>query len=387
MKSIFYKSLALVALITTATSCSDDIEYKDLTPSPVTSFYEPVNGKAVKLVASNSASLLFEWEAAHAVDGTSPQYEVAFYKADDTTTPIYKVTSDNTGAKTLASISHKTLSKVMAAAGVGMGETGTIKWGVISYCGVNGTKSTVLNDLTLTRFIGFDEVPTSLYITGEGSETGTDLSQALAFTKPDSETFEVFTKLNGGQKIYFVDDLDGTNTYSLKGNSIVEGEDGGTYAPSTGVYRIQLDFTTASVTLSKIEHLYFRFTDFGDFTEIASDGHVAFEYDYVGNGEFHKEATVVTKDTGWSWDPFESRYNLLMVLDDDSEISWAPTNTGLDSKPGTNEITSDYFNMQEFSGKVGYKWKLADVCYNVACDFNAYFNGQYGTYKHFQKAK
>jgi hypothetical protein len=388
MKSIIYKSLALVALLISATSCSDDIDYKDLTPSPVTAFYEPVNGKALKLVASNSATLLFEWEAAHAVDGTSPQYEVAFYKADDTTNPIYKVTSDNTGAKPLASISHKTLAKIMAAAGFGMGETGTIKWGVISYCGVNGTQSTVLNELTLTRFIGFDEIPNALYITGEGSETGADLSKALAFTHPDSETFEIFTQLTAGKEIYFTSDLDGSGTtYSLKGSSVVEGEDGGTYAESTGVYRIQLDFTTASVTLSKINHLYMRFTDFDDFTTISSDGNLAFEYDYVGNGEYHKETTVTTKDTGWSWDPYESRYNLLMVYDDGTEISWAPTNTGLDNKPGTNDISSDYFNMQEYSGRVSTKWKLADVCYNVPCDFNAYFNGQYGTYKHFQKAK
>jgi hypothetical protein len=276
----------------------------------------------------------------------------------------------------------------MAAAGFGMGETGTIKWGVISYCGVNGTQSTVLNELTLTRFIGFDEIPNALYITGEGSETGADLSKALAFTHPDSETFEIFTQLTAGKEIYFTSDLDGSGTtYSLKGSSVVEGEDGGTYAESTGVYRIQLDFTTASVTLSKINHLYMRFTDFDDFTTISSDGNLAFEYDYVGNGEYHKETTVTTKDTGWSWDPYESRYNLLMVYDDGTEISWAPTNTGLDNKPGTNDISSDYFNMQEYSGRVSTKWKLADVCYNVPCDFNAYFNGQYGTYKHFQKAK
>lgn len=388
MKSIVYKSIALATVLVAAASCTDNMEYTDVTPNPVTAFYEPADGKSVKLVPSNTATLLFEWEAAHAADGSVPQYEVAFYKADDTKTPIYKVTADNTGAKPMATISHKILTKVMAAAGVKMGDEGTIKWGVLSYSGANAVASTVLHNITITRFIGFDEVPNSLYLTGAGSETGEDVASALAFMKSDSETFEIFTKLKGGQNIYFVADKeDAANTsYSLKGTSFVDGTDGGTNVASDGVYRIKLDFSTASASISKIEHLYLRFTDFSDFSVVA-DKNVAFEYDYIGKGVFQKEATVVTKDTGWSWDPFESRYNLLMVYEGGSESTWAPTNTGLDGKPGTLDINSDYFNMQEFSGKVGYKWKLADAWYNVPCVYSVYFNSDYGTFKHFQVVK
>ena len=386
MKSIIFKSLALATVLVATASCSDNMEYTDVTPNPVTAFYEPANQKDIKLVASNSASLLFEWEPAHAADGSVPQYEVAFYKADDTETPIYKVTADNAGVKPMATISHKDLTKVMVAAGVPMGETGTIKWGVLSYAGANPRKSTILYDLTLTRFIGFDEVPNELFLVGEGSETGADLAQARAFLKPTSETFEMFTKLKAGQKIYFASDRDATNTYSIKDGRLVEGADGSA-APADGVYRISIDFSTASVQLKKVEHLYFRFTDFSDFTAVASDGNICFEYDYVGGGVYRKEATVVSKDTGWSWDPFESRYNLLMVYEGDEEATWAPTNTGLDSKPNSIDINSNYFNMQEFSGKVGYKWKLADVWYNVPCIYSAYFNGDYGTYTHFQEVK
>ena len=43
MKSIFYKSLALVAFLGAAASCTNDLEYTDVTPTPVTSFYEPAN--------------------------------------------------------------------------------------------------------------------------------------------------------------------------------------------------------------------------------------------------------------------------------------------------------------------------------------------------------
>lgn len=305
MKSIVYKSLALATVLVAAASCTDDMNYTDTTPSPVGAFYEPVDGKTVKLVPSNSATLLFEWEAAHAVDGSVPQYEVAFYKTDDTKTPIYKVTADNTGAKTMATISHKTLTKVMAAAGVKMGDTGTIKWGVISYSGVNGTPSTVLNEITITRFIGFDETPNALYITGAGSETGDDLAAARQFSKPDADTFEMFTKLTAGQKIYFVSDpTDAANTsYSIKGNSVVEGDDGGTGVDATGVYRVSIDFSTASIILRKIDHVYMRFTDWSGFTAVPGQGNYACEFDYKGNGVYSKDVKIVTKDTGWSWDP------------------------------------------------------------------------------------
>lgn len=391
MKSIAYKSLALATVLVAAASCSDNLEYVDVTPSPVTAFYEPADGKSVKLVPSASASVFFEWEAAHVADGSVPQYELAFYKADDTTTPIYKVTSDNTGAKPTATVSHKSLTKVMAAAGVSMGETGTVKWGVISYSGANKTQSTLLHDLTMTRFIGFDEVPAQLFLTGAASENGENLADASAFMKPDAETFEIFTRLKGGEPFYFVADIeDAENTsYSISGDNFIEGKDGGKTVAADGIYRISLDFATASAKIRKIEGVFMRFTDFsfGSAPSAIADNNCAFEYEYQGNGVYRKEATIVTKDTGWSWDPYESRYNIYMVYED-GEACWAPTDTGIDAKPNMPlDINSDYWSMQEFPQKVGYKWKLSSSCYNIPIIATVYFNGEYGTFKHFTQVK
>lgn len=388
MKSIVYKSLALATVLVAAASCTDNMEYTDVTPNPVTAFYEPADGKSVKLVPSATASLFFEWEAAHAADGSVPQYELAFYKADDTTTPIYKVTADNTGAKPTATVAHKTLTKVMAAAGYGMGQEGTIKWGVIAYSGANSIKSTVLYDLKLTRFIGFDETPAQLYITGAGTETGEDVAAAHALLKPDADTFEGFAKLTAGQKIYFVSDKDdAANTaYSIQGNSIVDGDKAETGVDETGVYRINIDFSTASITLRKVDHIYMRFLEFDGFSGLP-DSHYACEFDYVGNGVYSKDVTIVTKDTGWSWDPFESRYNFLMVYADGTQVTWGPLNSGLDSKPGSIDITNGDFTMVEYSGVTGNKWKLPDVWYNVPLTYNLYFNGENGAFKHFATVK
>ena len=272
-----------------------------------------------------------------------------------------------------------------------MGQEGTVKWGVISYSGANKTQSTLLHNLTMTRFIGFDEVPAQLFLTGAASENGENLADASAFMKPDAETFEIFTRLKGGEPFYFVADIeDAENTsYSISGDNFIEGKDGGKTVAADGIYRISLDFATASAKIRKIEGVFMRFTDFsfGSAPSAIADNNCAFEYEYQGNGVYRKEATIVTKDTGWSWDPYESRYNIYMVYED-GEACWAPTDTGIDAKPNMPlDINSDYWSMQEFPQKVGYKWKLSSSCYNIPIIATVYFNGEYGTFKHFTQVK
>lgn len=63
-----------------STSCTKDMEYKDVQVSPVTQLYEPTDGQSVTLVASSTASLFFEWAAAKAEDSGSPLYEVVLIK-------------------------------------------------------------------------------------------------------------------------------------------------------------------------------------------------------------------------------------------------------------------------------------------------------------------
>lgn len=353
MKSIISYSAIALFLLAGATSCSNDMEYVDVNATPVSLFYEPANGKAINLVASNTASLLFEWASAYAENGAVPQYEVVFYSPNDTENPLYRVVSDNTGTKPQATISHKTLASVCAAAGIAGGETGNLKWGVLSYAGVNGTKSTQLYDLTLTRYEGFAEIPTSLYFGGAGTETGgDDLSNAMALNAISADSYEAFAQLNAGQPIYFSADRDGATLYSLNGNKIVEGKDGSYTAPETGVYRITLDFSTASATLKQIESVTLYHTDRGNM------GGDDFELPYVGGGVFQTVHSWKPYLTGWSWDPFESRYNFQMQYTDGSGCTWGPVNSGEDGKPGSMDNTSSYFQMTEYDAFVENKWKL-----------------------------
>ena len=126
MKTIF-STIALFSAVLFATSCTEDMEYKDSKVSSVNQLYEPTDGKEVVLQSS-----------AKAEDSGAPLYEVVFDKeGGDFSKPIYKVLSDNGGSLSYATISHKTLNKVGAAAGLNSGETGTLVWTVMASRGLN----------------------------------------------------------------------------------------------------------------------------------------------------------------------------------------------------------------------------------------------------------
>ena len=187
MKTIF-STIALFSAVLFATSCTEDMEYKDSKVSSVNQLYEPTDGKEVVLQSSASASLFFEWESAKAEDSGAPLYEVVFDKeGGDFSKPIYKVLSDNGGSLSYATISHKTLNKVGAAAGLNSGETGTLVWTVMASRGLNSVMAKESKKLTITRLVGFEEIPAQLYLTGSATEGGMDAAMtALSTFAPGS---------------------------------------------------------------------------------------------------------------------------------------------------------------------------------------------------------
>ena len=79
MKLRFFYVFAMCMTVLFSTSCTKDMEYKDVQVSPVTQLYEPTDGQSVTLVASSTASLFFEWAAAKAEDSGSPLASLHFY--------------------------------------------------------------------------------------------------------------------------------------------------------------------------------------------------------------------------------------------------------------------------------------------------------------------
>lgn len=352
MKKIFsIIAVACVALF--ATSCTSDLEYKDVEVTAVEQLYSPADSKAVRLVPSATASLYFEWASANTSDGYAPLYEVVFDKADGNfSQPIYTCPSDDNGTRAYATISHKTLNKIAGLAGAEPGDQTTVQWTVRSTRGIGGVLAKKANKLTITRFLGFSDIPPQLYITGEGTEGGADLAKALPMAAPQTDCFEIFTKLEAGKNYQFVDGNSGiVNRYYLDGTTIKEGTDAVQYCKveKTGVYRISLDFAVASAKMVEI-------TGCGVFF-CPSNG-VILNMPYVGNGVWEGKGATPFKQEGWGRD---ERYKIEMNTAD-GNIYWGPTNSGLDGRPSDDasvDPTADYWFCQEWPfSQWDNKWKF-----------------------------
>ena len=158
---------------------------------------------------------------------------------------------------------REVLDKVAQMAGVANGETGTVKWTVVSSRGIVSKTSSLSRTLNITRLLGFSEIPAQVFITGEGTEGGTDVASAIAMSSPASGEYEIFTKLEAGKAYKFIDNKTGSfRTFYIDGASLKESSDGEGSATvsETGVYRIVLDFNVAAVTMQKVESVGWYFS-------------------------------------------------------------------------------------------------------------------------------
>lgn len=369
MKTKITQIAALFATLAIVFSCTKDMEYKDVSVSPVNQLYEPKDDESVELVASATASVFFEWASARAEDSGSPLYEVVFYKNGDLSSPIYKVLSDNNGSRNYATISHKTLNKIGATAGLRAGETGTISWSVIASRGLNYAQSSVSHKLTITRLVGFEEVPTQLFLKGEAIESGYNVMPCVS---PEQEIFEIFVQLKGG-KSYQLVDKEGADAKSfyIDGNRILEG-DGATTVEKDGIYRIKMDFSIASVTIQEVKSLGLYF---------CPSGKVIFDLPYKGNGVFEGEGLITFKQESWGRD---QRYKFFMSYAD-KNVFWGTAN-GTDTNPNGAGEDDPYYMLKEYGEtegdpQWGNKWKFDNQYDGAMTKVTVKFNG--ASYTHF----
>lgn len=344
--SIKYMLLTVGAALLAA--CSSDGEVRDLQVTAVQSIYEPADAKSVVLQSSSSASLYFEWEPSLAEDGGAVLYEVVFDKTDgDFSDPLAIITSDNNGAMNHATISHKTLNQIAASAGVESAETGTLKWTVYASKGILPVKAQEERILTITRLAGFAEVPAQLYITGEATEVGGELSKAMQMKKVADGEFEIYMQLTAEQSFQFVSSNAGTpTTYSLKGEKLVEG--GTTTVSETGIYRYYVDFNAGSFTSKQVTKvsLFLNWSQ----REI--------ELAYQGLGVWAVSDYTIEGLSGGDND--DDRYKFRMQSTA-GETEWRAINN--DSKPTGNE---SYYYMVEKSNVE--QWTNNEIWKNPATD-------------------
>lgn len=324
---INYIYLAVIGLL--AYACTNDGVVRDLGVSAVGKLYEPANDKTVKLESSASAALYFEWQPAVAEDGGNALYEIAFDKEDgDFSNPLLFVASDNNGGATHASVTHKQMNRIAALAGIASAEQGTLKWTVFSSKGYKQVKASETRLLTIIRLAGFADIPDQLYLTGEATEVGNNIADAVKLRKVTDGEFEIYTRLTAGKTFKFTNANTGDPAaYSFSGEKIIEG--GTASVDKTGIYKYYLDFNIGSFTTKEVTKvsLYLNWSQ------------QKIELPYKALGVWELTNHDITGLTGN--DNNDDRYKFRMESSE-GETEWRAENN--DSKPTGNDA---YYYMVE----------------------------------------
>lgn len=322
-------------LATAFISCSRNDRDINMNITGVTQYYAPNDNVFVKLEPATSASVGFEWDHAKAEDGALVMYEVAFdEEGGDFSEPIYKITSDGNGVQNRLSLSHKDLNRIADMAGIGSLETGKMIWAVIASKGTNMKRSELVRTIEVERPAGFAEIPNEVFLSGDATEAGADLANAIKLKSTSAGVFEIYTSLKPGT-YKFVNRTSGTITsYQVEGSFLKEGEAVASPATGTQVYRLVLDFNNAAFSITEITGLGFWF---------APNNSLQAELDYEGGGVFKAvDVPIEFRQEGWGRD---ERYKFRMKLKNSDgnefEEDWGSVNRD-NSRPDAGTAAAWY---------------------------------------------
>lgn len=353
LTTIFYISIALLAFVV---SCkSDDMNYKEAAITTVNTLYEPLDSRTVKILTSSTAAVYFEWEPVRVEDGGVALYEVVFdLKGNNFEEPLYRMVSDNSGYSNGATITHRILNRIANMAGVAGGETAELIWTVVASRGINTAISKVVRNISITTLDGFVDIPEELFLTGEGSETGTTLADAMPFKFIAPGEYEIFARLESGNTYQFVDRNQGTPRafYTDANLKLIESDtDESATASKTAVFRIQVDFNTATVAMTEIKTLGLWFSP---------ENRVLWNLSYEGKGVWSGSGLVNFKQENWGRD---ERYKFQLEINDgqDRTVQLGTLN-GTDAQPTPQSPPSYYFvKWLETVTQWDDKWKFASA--------------------------
>ncbi len=375
MKAKLTNSFIVLFLILFVTGCSkNDMEYKDPAVSAVDALYAPAQNQQIALRSDQGATALFQWASGHSQDGQLVSYEVVFYNEADLEKPVYRIVSEKGGKELYASISHLDINRAAAAAGIPTGETGTVYWSVASWRGLSSAVSAQKNKLTVKRLEGFEVIPDAVFITGEATETGSDISQALSLTKTDDGKFEIYTQLKNEGGYRFVDRTTGEAvSYYIDANAKLSESDGEQQSTvdETAVYRITLDFTNKGVSTMKI-------TSMGVF--FSPENKVILDLPYQGAGVWSGTGVINFRQESWGKD---ERYKF--QLQTSLGTKQLGTVNGTDSQPTAASPASYYYvKLLDQTTQWDDKWKFSSAVDGANTTVTVTMNAS-GPYTHLVK--
>lgn len=359
MKNI-YSKLLLIVLSVFAVGCSDDDTLSHTNVTAVNALYSPADNKFFDLGAQSSA--LFEWEGAKAEDNGVVLYDVVFDReTGDFSNPVYVVPSDGNGFQKTLNISFTDLNKIAGMAGIESETIGKLKWTVRSSKGINVQNSSVFGIFEVQRPGGFP-TPDQLFITGSGSEDGD------AFKKTGATTFEIYTKLSAGD-YQFITRKNGTPEVFYINDGKLKQDGATTVSGDAKVYRIKVDFSDGSTTMTEIQKVELWF---------APDGVFLFDYAYAGHGIWKADnKTIVFKQETWGRD---ERYKFRFTTEDGEE--WYGSINNDNNRPDAGTAESYWYMVSVTNDRWNNSFKFATEVDNANVNAEVNFSASVPAYTH-----
>lgn len=363
MKNIYSKLLIVICAVFLV-SCDNDDTMSHTNVSAVNALYSPADNKFFDLGAQSSA--IFEWEAAKAEDNGAVLYDVVFDRENgDFSKPLYTIPSDGKGFQNKLNISFTELNKIAAMAGIASETIGKLKWTVYSTKGLNVQKSSISRIIEVQRPGGF-ETPDQLFITGTASEKGDVVADALSFKKTGATTFDIYTKLQAGS-YKFITRKNGTPEVFYIGEGKLKQDGATTYTGDSKVYKIHVDFSDGSTTMTEIKKIELWFPPLGVYL---------FEYTYAGDGIW-KAANkhIEFKQESWGRDE-RYKFKFTVVNGATTTEEWYGSVNSDNSRPDGDvaasywymvPVTNDFWNNSfKFASAVDNKNVNAEINFSAA---------------------
>lgn len=346
--------IVICLLLCNFLSCNDPAEIVDDTIifNAVEKLISPLNKSSIKIGDDLRIVEKFEWQKALTSKGIYPDYEVIFFKVNETSNePLYKIGTTNNSL----TLNHNKLSEIATLAGINQGESGTIKWCVRAFNESVSLISKEVFEINITLPKVKSEV-SKLYLTGVSTEFGDNIADAMELTKISNSEFVIFTELKNGQLYNFINSKEGDNIryFSVINNKLIEDKTSSQVMKS-GVYKITVDIAKETVSYKEITDLSLYY----------SIKHRAISLQYRGKGIWKTICLINFSKEQWG---DETRYKFRMTEGDIKKFIEKSTDGNFSMK---ESVISNH-DQQLWDGVWSYSSNLKNRWAEVSVDLSNY---------------
>ncbi len=298
MKKTYNGILFALVIILSVWSCTEkdnlDPEGQWILSNP--EIVNPSDNATINLNEAKPDSLIhFTWNAAI----SSANYGITYSVVIDTLgsksfdSPILEVKSGTNGKSLSLDIKASVLNEALSMAGYPSNTISQFTWAVKASC---LSKSGIASSSISVKRFATEIKPTELYLSGEATENGVDLSKAIALKRLNnalgnpSNKFEVYTSLTKDKnyKFYSAKSLPAHQYGGAAGLLVKSGV--AIQAVVTGVFRISIDIDNSTYSLLQID----KFSMVGGNITGAWGGDEALVYQ--GGGIWKRSVELIAKD-------------------------------------------------------------------------------------------